>query len=186
MPHYWTQCYDNLRTGWNPEEIILTPASIRFGGGGPTRLGQLFAYPVQGQVYAQPLYIQNVAVPGGPKNLVLIATEQNRIYAYDAESPNLIWSRQLLPAGEQLVTPGDIEGCANVQPFIGITSTPLIDVNSMTMYVVAKTRTIGPLAGALFMHRLYAIGLEGGQDRRPAVEISAAANLPGGVVAFDP
>jgi len=49
-----------LRTGWNPQETILTPDAIREGGGGPTQLGKLFAYPVQGQVYAQPLYKQNV------------------------------------------------------------------------------------------------------------------------------
>ncbi len=60
MPNYWTHCYDSLRTGWNPQETILTPDAIREGGGGPTQLGKLFAYPVQGQVYAQPLYKQNV------------------------------------------------------------------------------------------------------------------------------
>jgi hypothetical protein len=62
MPNYWTQCFDNLRTGWNPEETVLTPGAISTRGVGPTILGQLFSYPVQGQVYAQPLYIQNVAL----------------------------------------------------------------------------------------------------------------------------
>jgi hypothetical protein len=185
MPNYVTQCYDNLRTGWNPNETILIPDSVWQHYGGPTYLGPLFAYQVQGQVYAQPLYVENVPFAGGSKDAVFVATEENWVYAFDARSAQQMWARQLIPAGEQLVTPSDIAGCANVQPYIGITSTPVIDPASMTLYVVAKTRsTTDP---ALFYHRLYAIALDTGQDRlHYSNVIQPTVTYPQATISFDP
>ncbi len=180
MTNYLTQCYDNLRTGWNPGETILTPESVQLKVNGPTRLGQLFAYQVQGQVYAQPLYMENVPVAGSSKDIVLVATEENWVYAFDAGSQQQLWARQLIPSGEQLVTPGDIGNCNNVQPYIGITSTPVIDPTTMTAYVVGKTRST--LFPWLFYHRLYGIKLASGADFMPPVEINATA----GAAVFSP
>jgi hypothetical protein len=145
----------------------------------------MFAYPVQGQVYAQPLYVENVPVAGGPKDLVFVATEKNWIYAFAADSPTEVWARELLPAGEQLVTPSDIEGCGNVQPYIGITSTPVIDAGTQTMYVCAKSRS-STGTPPTFYHRLYAIQIDSGQDQQPPAVISASVQYPQEQVSFNP
>jgi hypothetical protein len=99
---------------------------------------------VDGQIYAQPLYIPQLAIPGGTHNVVFVATENNTVYAFDADgmqnSP--IWSKNLGPASPR----NDAEG---ISPMIGITSTPVIDITTDTMYVVTTT-TSGPF----YLHAL--------------------------------
>src|SRR5436309_10669207 len=122
MPNYWTNCFDNDRTGWNPEEVILTPDEIR------KSFGLLYTYQVTGPKPPQTL------------DLVFVATEDSFIYAFDAEQNTQIWQRQLLPVPpaptEHLITPTDVN-CDDVEPHYGITCTPVIDVAAGTMYVVA-------------------------------------------------
>ena len=107
MADYWTNCYDNLRTGWNPEEVILTPDEII------KSFSLLFTYTVTGRVFAQPLMVSNVVAykdgdttnPPQTLNVVFVATADNWIYAFDAKQNVPIWSRQLLPANERLINP---------------------------------------------------------------------------------
>lgn len=185
---YVTQHYDNARTGWNPHENILTVANVK------QQFGQLFQQQVDGTVYAQPLYVRDVIIPGkGVHNVVFVATENDTVYAFDADTyqPPL-WQRSLVPAGEAVVADSDIEGCDNIKPVIGITSTPVIDYATYTMYVVAKTKRV---QGSLttFHYRLYAIDITTGADRHGSpVEIagsvagSAKPNDGHGHVTFDP
>jgi len=122
-----TQHYNNARTGWYPHETQLTLALLQQGGANAFQ--QQFQLPVDGQPYAQPLYMHHVNFPGlGAKNVVFIATEKNNVYAYDADDPNavLIWQRSLLLPGERAVKDSEA-GCGDIRPFIGVSSTPIID-----------------------------------------------------------
>ncbi|HEV2392759.1 MAG TPA: hypothetical protein VG146_10400 [Verrucomicrobiae bacterium] len=184
--YYVTQHFDAARTGWNPFETTLTVANV-------PALKVKFTHNIDGTAYAQPLYAHHVNVPGfGAHNLVFIATENDTVYAFDADTNQpALWKRSLIPAGEQIVAVGDIEGCDNVAPVIGITSTPVIDCTSYTMWVVAKTKKVAG-GNATFHYRLYALDISTGTDRVPPVEISgsvAGAGQPNdghGHVVFDP
>src|SRR5438094_544659 len=96
MSDVLTQHNDNHRTGANPAETQLTPAAVRSG-----RFGRLYSRSVVGDIYAQPLCMRGVVTPGGPKNLVFVATSKNWVYAFDADEssidPNagVVWKRQL-------------------------------------------------------------------------------------------
>jgi outer membrane protein assembly factor BamB len=165
-----TQHYDDARTGWNPFETTLTVANV-------PGLKKLFAQAVDGTIYAQPLYAHHVNVPGfGVRNVVFVATENDTVYAFDADTnvPPL-WQRSLIPPGEQVVAVGDIEGCDNVAPVIGITSTPVINC-AYTMWVVGKTKKVAG-GSTTFHYRLYALDLTTGADRVAPVEIGGS--VPG-------
>ncbi len=139
-----TQHYNNFRTGWYPYETQLTVDLLQQSA--PNDFKKQFEMPVDGKVYAQPLYMHHVNFPGhGAKNVVFIATENNTIYAYDADARGaktvkgnqypqgvLLWKRSLLMPGERSPTSGDSKfgtfdiDCADINPTVGISSTPVI------------------------------------------------------------
>ena len=167
---------DSFRTGLNPLETILTPANVR-----PAEFGTLFSRPVDGQVYAQPLYVPSLNIPGkGIHNVVLVATEHNSVYAFDADSTAgsnaaSLWHVNLTgPAtGETAVQMADVFGCPSIGPEIGITGTPVIDPSLGTFYVVASTNLNGR-----FYHRLHALDIATGQER-PGSPVVIEASVPG-------
>ena len=183
MPSYGTQCFDNLRTGWNPQEYALRPDSMR-----QKTLCNLGSCVVAGQVYAQPLVVENIALPDGRVgDFLLVATQENWIYAFDTLSLSQVWARQLLPAGEHLVSASDLQSCDNVSPSIGITSTPVLDPERRLMYVCAKSKKPGGFLGSdSYHHRLYAINLHTGGDWKPPVEVSATIHYGGKTISFNP
>src|ERR1700722_20374686 len=75
---------DNAHTGQNLQETILTPTNV-----GPKTFGKLFSYPVDGVLFAQPLYVSGVTVNGATHNVVYVATENDSVYAFDADSATL-------------------------------------------------------------------------------------------------
>src|SRR5215475_12382562 len=105
------------RSGENLEESILTPANVN-----PARFGQIFSHPVDGQVYAQPLYLPAVAIPGkGLHNVVFVATEHNSVYAFDADTNSgpaagPLWQVNLTGAGETTVSWADAGNCTVITP----------------------------------------------------------------------
>ena len=150
---------DNARTGQNAIETTLTPANVN-----AAHFGRLYSFPVDGYVYAQPLYLPQVAIPGnGIHNVVIVATQHDSVYAFDADSPTRdpLWKVSFLnpDAGITTLAPADVNA-SDIMPEIGITSTPVIDVASNTVYVVAATRESGT-----FRHRLHALDITSGAEK---------------------
>lgn len=144
-----TYHYDNKRSGLNNNETSLTPANVKSG-----TFGKLFSLTVDGYIYAQPLYMSGLTINGAQHNVVFVSTEKDNVYAFDADNYNNntpLWQTSLLKAGETPVTGG------NPTPYHGSTSTPVIDANSGTMYVVAQQMNS---SGSSF--RLNAININNG------------------------
>ena len=140
-----TQHNDNFRSGATLAETVLTTANVR-----PGQFGKLYTREVDGEIYAQPLYVEGVDVPGkGKRNVVFVATMKNNLYAFDADDDDpapaagLVWGPIHLGTPEQ----GRIDTDGNPPPqpscpsaaYYGITSTPVIDPAHGWMFVVAKT-----------------------------------------------
>ena len=180
-----TYHYDNLRTGQNLNEMILTPANVI-----STKFGKLGSFSVDGRVDAQPLYLSAVTIPGkGTKNVLYVVTEHDSIYAFDADSVNgttsaSLWKSTALLSGEQ---PSDDRGCGQVSPEIGITSTPVIDRTRNAIYIVAMSKD----GSGNYFHRLHALDLTtgaelfGGPRTVTATFPGTGANSSGGNVVFD-
>jgi hypothetical protein len=156
---------DNLRTGQNVNETILTPANVT-----SATFGKLFALTVDGQVFAQPLYLPGVTLGTQVHNLLFVATEHDSVYAWDADtsSSTPIWQTSFInpsagvtpiPCGEAAA--GD---CATITPEFGITSTPVIDSSTGTLYVVAGTKEV--FSGTTsYVYRLHALSTTTGQEK---------------------
>jgi hypothetical protein len=169
---------DNYPTGWNPSETDLTPATV-----GSASFGLLTTLNVDGNVLAQPLIVSNFQMPdNSTRNVLIVATGHNTVYAYDAQTYEILWQRNLGVSQPS----GDV-GCGDIQPEYGISATPVIvrsGVNAATVYLVAATEP-APLS---FHTKLHALDLGTGNDAMKAVEIAPRANLAngGGTLHFDP
>ncbi len=186
-----TSQYDNLRTGCNLNETLLTPQNVN-----PNQFGRLFSLRVDGAIYAEPLYIPALEIPGkGRHNVVFVATEHDSVYAFDADGAQQepLWKVNFLDASKG-VTPvpvGDV-GCPFISPEIGITSTPVIDLQSGTLYVLARTKEKSGLLGKRHVQRLHALAITTGVEKFAGpVEIRASISGRGdgsanGQLEFDP
>jgi hypothetical protein len=131
---------DAARTGANLTETTLTLDNVN-----ASTFGKLYSYPVDGQVYAQPLYMPNVTLPNGSvHNIVYVVTEHDTAYAFDANGGGLLKSVSLIDAsqGQAPFTTADAHGCTQITPEIGITGTPVIDPNTNIGYVVDQFRQV--------------------------------------------
>ena len=155
---------DLARTGANLAETTLTPSTVN-----PNRFGKLFSYPVDGQVYAQPLFVSDVALPDGSvHNVVYVATEHDSVYAFDADdrSVGLIWQRSFInPQAGVTTVPAADTGTDDITPEIGITGTPVIDAQTQTLYVVAKTKVDRGHGAPHYVQRLHALDLATGAEK---------------------
>jgi hypothetical protein len=173
---------DLARTGANTQETILTPANVNVN-----TFGKLFSTAVDGQVYAQPLYLSNVAIGGGTHNVVYIATQHDSVYAIDADSGTIYAQVSLIPAGGTTANSLSDLNCADITPEVGITGTPVIDPAHNILYVVSTAKVNGNILVQL--HALNTISLA--EELNGPVEITAsvAGSAPDGngtTVVFNP
>jgi uncharacterized protein YjdB len=123
---------DNNRSGLNSHETALTPSTVSASG-----FGKLYSYLVDGYVYGEPLLVSGVTINGTQHNVLYVATEHDSVYAFDADSSSQtpLWQVSVLQSGETPLSNGVIV------PWQGVTSTPVIDTTTNTIYVVSVQKT---------------------------------------------
>jgi hypothetical protein len=174
---------NNARTGLNSAETTLTPSNVNV-----TSFGKLFTVTVDGLVDGEPLYLSAVPIQGANHNLLIVVTENDSVYGFDADSGAQLWHISTLENGE---TPSDDRNCSQVEPVIGITSTPVISRpagSNGVIYTVAMSKN----SSGDYFQRLHALDATTGNelDNGP---VTIAAKYPGtgddssgGYVMFDP
>ena len=185
-----TSQYDNARTGATLTEKTLTPRNVN-----PKQFGKLGAFKVDGAVYAQPLFIPAVDIPGkGNHDVLYVATEHDSVYAFDANRPGdpPLWKTTFLDKarGEQVVLEDQV-ACPFIRPEVGITSTPVINLKTGTLYVLARTMIRHTVGDDEYIQRLHALAITTGVEKFGGPKV-ISASVPGkgagaakGQVAFD-
>ncbi len=185
-----TQHYDLGRTGWYNRETLLNKSNVNINS-----FGKLFSRKVDDQLYAQPLVVQDVPISGfGKRDIVYLATVNNTVYAYDADSASVTdpyWKVNLTLPAERPVRQEDLTGACpgNFQSNIGIVGTPVIDTVSGTIFLVA--RSVNP-STQVFSEYLHALDITSGNERNNS-PVLIHAQIPGngdgnvnGIVNLDP
>jgi hypothetical protein len=156
-----TQHNDLKRTGWNNNEHFLTQSTVK-----PDLFGKIFTRAVDDQIYAQPL-VAGIDMNGGLYNVVIVATVNNSVYAFDADDASAsqpFWHVNLTYPGYRPPRNTDFEqeACRNFIGNIGIVSTPVIDMDTKTIYVVARSVSQD---GQHFVQFLHALDLNTGSEK---------------------
>jgi len=181
-----TQHNDNSRAGWNDNETALTTSNVNV-----QQFGEVFTLPVDDQVYAQPLVVGHVYINGSYHNVVLVATVNNTLYAYDGDNGTLYWQRSFTATGMRPPQRGDMAGACfgsytDFSGNIGIVGTPVVDAGTGTIYFVARNTT-----GTTFVQFLHAVNIvDGSEIAGSPAKITATSTGNGdgnvnGVIAFD-
>ena len=172
---------DLTRVGLDDQEPALSPAAVASGG-----FGRRIRYPVDGKIYAQPLYLPGLRIGGRVRDVVIVATEHDSVYAFDADAatahgapPAPLWRVSLLMPGARpfdaatdRIGPSPGRLCNSIAPQVGVTSTPVVDWSAKTLFVMTLDVEHGVLT-----YRLHALDVYTGQDRRPAALVQAT--VPG-------
>ena len=185
---------DNTRCGENTNEVLLTLANVNVSS-----FGRLITYPTDGLIIAQPLYVSGLAIPGqGTHNVVFVATEYNSVYAFDADGDTsinggLLWQTNLGIAvssyNNEFGNRGTGSYYPDIDPAVGITGTPVIDLASGTIYVDVHTREVGTTTN--YFHRIHALNITNGAEQAYS-PVAVTNSVPGvgvdssgGVVRFN-
>ncbi len=180
------------RTGQNLNETLLTTSNVN-----RSQFGKLFSQPVDGQVYAQPLYLSGVSFNGAIHNVLFVATENESVYAFDADTngggnSDPLWQASMLSAAHGAAagaTPVSATSVGNtdLSPVLGITGTPVIDPNTGTLYVVSTD-----YENATYVQRLHALSVHTGAEKFGG-PVVISGTVPGtgagsvsGSLTFDP
>jgi hypothetical protein len=181
-----TYQYGNQRLGVNSSETILTPSNVK-----STSFGKLFSRNVDGYIFAQPLYVPDVTIGGVSHNVVYVATEHDGVYAFDADSntganASPLWYTSFLSTNVTSVPDSAIGGCQDINPEVGITGTPVIDLSSNTIYLVAAT-----VENGVNTKKLHALNITTGAEQSGSPVVitaqvpSTGPNSSGGYLTFD-
>lgn len=164
---YLTWKNNNALTGLQPNETILTPANVN-----TAQFEEKFSNPVDGWAYAQPLYVAGLTIGGAKHNVVFVATEHDSVYAFDADSQGPpLWHRSFLGPGITTI-PTAGNNLIPVQPEVGITSTPVIDAVSRTLYVLAQT-----IENGVYANKLHALDIVSGADKAGSPVVISDTNF---------
>lgn len=179
---------DISQDGINIQEYALTPAAVN-----TNTFGKLASCPVDGAVYAQPLWVPRVSIAGASHNVLIVATQHDSVYAFDADDHAcaIYWHVNLLDTlhggtpNEIPVVWNDVGYCwGDIYPEVGETGTPVIDPDTNTIYLVSASESVGAKTGVCatsngtFYHRLHALDLATGSERFNA-PVTIAASVPG-------
>src|ERR1051325_8390864 len=181
-----TQHNDNNRTGWNADEKELTTANVN-----AQKFGLLLTLSVDDQVYAQPLVAGYVLIGNAYRNVVIIATVNNTVYAFDGDNGTLYWQKNFSAPGMRPPQRFDMTGACGggYQDFsfnIGIVGTPVIDATTGRIYFVSRSTN-----GIAFVQHLHAVNvIDGSETAGSPTQIDASYNGNGdgsvnGVISFD-
>lgn len=188
LPGVFTFHNDLARDGANTQEYALTSSTV-----GANTFGKLFSCAVDGAVYGQPLWVPGLSINGGTHNVIFVATQNDSAYAFDADASPCVtyWQVNLLDTlhggttGEQPVVWDDVGYCdGDIYPQVGVTSTPVIDPSSNTIYLVSASEIPGPNSGncllpaGSYFHRLHALDLFSGSEKFNA-PVTIAASVQG-------
>jgi hypothetical protein len=156
---------DGARDGANTQEYALTTADVNTNS-----FAKRTSCPVDGAIYGQPLWVANVTVAGAVHNVVFVATQHDSVYAFDADAAPCVqlWKQSLVDTahggtGTETAVPGNQvgQGSGDIAPEVGVTSTPVIDPATGTLYVHAKSID----ASQNFYQRLHALDYTTGNER---------------------
>lgn len=185
-----TAQYDNARTGAIMTETTLTPANV-----GASAFGKIATFQVDGDVYAQPLFVPRLDMPNrGTHDVLFVATEHGTVYAFDAMSRggSPLWKTSFIDPSID-ISPLSVRdvNCPFIKPEVGITPTPVIDLASGTLYVLMRTKEPTTTGDHRFVQRLHALNIRTGAEKVPPVEIRAVVKGSGvgsrnGIVEFEP
>ncbi len=174
---------DNGLTGQNLSETVLNTGNVN-----SAQFGKIFSYKVDGQLYAEPLYVQGVSIAAGTHNVVYVATENDSVYAFDGDGTvtTPLWQVGLIPTGAQVLADSDVNGCNNILPSIGITGTPVIDPATNTMFLVARSKIVNGGVTTYYQY-LHALDITTGAERAGSpVQVQASVASNRGTLIFDP
>jgi hypothetical protein len=186
-----TSQYDNQRTGATLAEKVLTPQNVNV-----KQFGKLGAFKVDGAVYSQPLFIPSLEIPGkGKHDVLFVATEHDSVYAFDADQANAppLWQVGFLDKKRNVGTvPWTEVQCPFIRPEVGITSTPVIDLKTGTLYALARTKVEHTFGDDEYYQHLHALAITTGVEKFGGPK-TITASVPGrgagatnGQVRFDP
>jgi hypothetical protein len=169
-----TQHNNNYRTGWNNQEIILTPSNVS-----SPLFGIIGSLAVDDQVYAQPLVIKNLTIRSFTGSVVFVATVNNTLYAFNADDVSAgvpLWQTSLNPTGQRAPNTADLTDAnkgapcgGNYRDFsgrFGIVGTPVIDTITNMLYVVTKNIS----SNGTFSHYIHAVDMQPApKNREPQI-----------------
>ncbi len=162
---------DVARTGQNLQEYALTPTSVSGGS-----FGKLWSCPLDGAVYAQPLYVANLSIGGGTHNVLFVVTMHDTVYAFDADNPGCMtyWQTSFINPGAGITTQSSADAtCTDTLVQYGITGTPVIDPVAKTISLVVATTENGS-----YFQRLHALNIATGAERANS-PAAIQATVPG-------
>ena len=178
---------DNARDGVQSGETALTTSNVA-----AATFGKLYTFPVDGYLYAGPLFTGGLGMPDGNlHNVVFAATAHGTVYAFDADNLNptagYLWKQSMFASGEAAVLTADY-GCSDTTPESSLLGTPVIDRSTGTMYVVSTEKIT---ATSTFTQKLHAISLIDGSEKFGGPNVIAATytgtgdGAVSGVLTFD-